>query len=100
MRTDDQHALRASPPDDPRHRARRRALTDHLVVFVAVTTTLWLGWLVVAPALGAWSPWPLAPTVGWGSVLALHARWASSPPCRPADGGRIARQPGGAVRQR
>ncbi|GAB3326383.1 hypothetical protein GCM10027451_51710 [Geodermatophilus aquaeductus] len=64
---------------------RRRAFSDHLVAYLAVNATLWISWLVVAPATGAWFPWPLVPTVGWGIGLAIHAWWASGPRGRPVD---------------
>jgi hypothetical protein len=52
---------------------RKRDFFAHLVSFLAVNAMLWGVWLVIALSAGAWFPWPVFPTLGWGVGLAIHA---------------------------
>ena len=68
--------------DDRRGRRRLRGFLNHLIGYFAVMVVLVPVNLYVAPE----TPWFLAPMVGWGAALAVHAAYAM---------GLIKRGPGG-----
>lgn len=53
----------------------RRGFASHVFVYVMANAVIWLIWLVVAFNSGAWFPWAVFPTAGWGIGLAANA-WA------------------------
>lgn len=62
----------------------KRAFRTHLFSFVVVITMLWVIWLVTAITAsgGAWFPWPIFPTLGWGIGLAFNWHAAYGPGSR------------------
>jgi len=60
--------------DDKERRARRRlrGFALHLVAYFAAMAVL----VAVNLSLSAAGPWFVAPLVGWGGVLAVHAAYA------------------------
>ncbi len=51
---------------------RLRGFGIHLIAYFAVTAVLIGASVFVSPE----NPWLLAPVVGWGAVLAVHAAYA------------------------
>jgi hypothetical protein len=51
---------------------KQREFRVHLASFVSVNAFLWCIWLVSGVFSGAWFPWPIFPTLGWGIGLAAH----------------------------
>lgn len=52
---------------------KRRDFEAHLLSFVLVNAVLWGIWALIAAASGAWFPWPVFATLGWGIGLVFHA---------------------------
>ena len=63
---------------------QKQAFRTHLFSFVVVNATLWIIWLITAisGSGGAWFPWPIFPTLGWGIGLAFNWRAAYGPGSR------------------
>ncbi len=57
---------------DKHARRRLRGFAIHLVAYFAVMAVLIGASVFLAPE----NPWVLAPVVGWGAVLAVHAAYA------------------------
>ena len=52
---------------------KKRDFRGHLLAYVIVNALLWAIWGVVFAVTGAWFPWPLFASFGWGIGLAFHA---------------------------
>lgn len=64
---------------------QKQAFRTHLFWYLAVNIMLWIIWLVTAISAGggAWFPWPIFPTFGWGIGLTANWRAAYGPGERP-----------------
>ena len=52
---------------------KRRDLKTHAFAYVVINVLLWAVWAAVGATSGAWFPWPLWVTLGWGIGLAFNA---------------------------
>jgi hypothetical protein len=59
---------------------RRHAFENHVVVYLVVNLTIWLG---VGLIWHTWYPWSLLPACAWGVALAFHAWFTFGPPNQP-----------------
>lgn len=51
---------------------KKRDFQAHLLAYVLVNAVLWGIWAVIAAASGAWFPWPIFATLGWGIGMVFH----------------------------
>ena len=76
--TELQDELIATNPDDLRRQAltslkKRREFKTHVFIYVTINVLLWAIWTVIGVSTGAWFPWPVFVTAGWGIGVAANA---------------------------
>lgn len=68
----------ASTPEARREQAvrsvkKRRDFQTHLVAYLVINVVVWGIWAAVGATSGAWFPWPVFVTLGWGIGIAMNA---------------------------
>jgi hypothetical protein len=67
----------ATDPEGIREQAlrslkKRRDFHTHLFVYLTFNVLLWSIWALTGATSGAWFPWPLWVTFGWGIAIVLN----------------------------
>lgn len=52
---------------------KRRDFQTHLVAYLVINVVVWGIWAAVGATSGAWFPWPVFVTLGWGIGIAMNA---------------------------
>jgi hypothetical protein len=52
---------------------KRRDFQTHLVSYLVINLVVWGIWTVIGVTSGAWFPWPVFVTLGWGIGIAMNA---------------------------
>jgi hypothetical protein len=68
----------ASSPEGLRDQAlrslkKRRDFHTHAFAYLTINILVWGIWLIIGASSGAWFPWPLWVTLGWGIGLIFNA---------------------------
>ncbi len=75
---DEELEVVASTPETRREQAvrsvkKRRDFQTHLVSYLVINLVVWGIWAVIGATSGAWFPWPVFVTLGWGIGIAMNA---------------------------
>jgi hypothetical protein len=76
--TELQDTLIATDPDELRDQAmaslkKRRDFKTHAFIYLTINLLVWAIWTVIGLSTGAWFPWPVFITAGWGIGVAANA---------------------------